>query len=241
MDGSEAARIMYGEGGMSELNILAKLREEFPQGQVTFRPGKITSDGAKGLPLAYIDARDVMERLDSIMGCDWKDEYYFNGVRTMCRILLKINNEWIGREDGAGDTNIEGEKGGLSDAFKRAAVKWGVGRYLYDLSFMYAPVDKYKKFIDDDFDLWKYQIKKGMKPVAKIEPTPERKQEAAKKMADTIITEYKACKDLNALSDVQTKYHNELKAFSERYIDIFNEINTVGLQIIASFDNKGAK
>jgi len=41
--------------------------------------------------------------------------------------------EWIWKADGAGDTDVEAEKGAISDAFKRAAVKWGVGRYLYDL------------------------------------------------------------------------------------------------------------
>ena len=51
--------------------------------------------------------------------------------RTVCELSLKINGVWITKTDGAGDTNIEGEKGGLSDAFKRAAVKFGVGRYLY--------------------------------------------------------------------------------------------------------------
>lgn len=218
------------------IKILEELRKEFPQGQVTFRPGKITSDGKKGLPLAYIDARDVMERLDSVMGINWKDEYSFYGARTICKISLKIGNEWISREDGAGDTNIEGEKGGLSDAFKRAAVKWGIGRYLYDLSFMYAPVDQYKKFIDSDFDLWKYQIKKGMKPKETQELTSEQKKEAAKKRADQIIIEYKGAKDLGMLADIQTKYHGELKRFDEAYPDIFKEINTVGLQVIASFD-----
>ena len=38
---------------------------------------------------------------------------------------------WISKSDGADDSNIEGAKGGLSDAFKRAAVKFGIGRYLY--------------------------------------------------------------------------------------------------------------
>lgn len=35
--------------------------------------------------------------------------------------------------NGAGETQVEGEKGKFSDAFKRAAVLWGVGRYLYYL------------------------------------------------------------------------------------------------------------
>jgi hypothetical protein len=41
--------------------------------------------------------------------------------------------EWIWKYDGADDTEFQATKGGLSDAFKRAAVKWGVGRYLYHL------------------------------------------------------------------------------------------------------------
>jgi hypothetical protein len=66
--------------------------------------------------------------------------------------------------------------------------------------------------------------------------TPEQKLEAANKKAQAIITEYKACKDLSMLADVQEKYHSELKRFNEGYNDIFNQINTVGLQVIASFD-----
>ena len=50
-----------------------------------------------------------------------------------CRIGIKIDNEWVWRSNGAGETQVEGEKGKFSDAFKRAAVLWGVGRYLYYL------------------------------------------------------------------------------------------------------------
>jgi len=35
--------------------------------------------------------------------------------------------------DGADNTDIESVKGGLSDSMKRAAVQWGMGRYLYAL------------------------------------------------------------------------------------------------------------
>lgn len=66
--------------------------------------------------------------------------------------------------------------------------------------------------------------------------TQEQKLEAANKKAQVIIAEYKMCKDLGMLADVQEKYHSELKRFSEGYDDIFSQINTVGLQVIASFD-----
>lgn len=66
--------------------------------------------------------------------------------------------------------------------------------------------------------------------------TPEQRLEAANKKAQIIIAEYKACKDLGMLADVQEKYHSELKRFSEGYEGLFSQINTVGLQVIASFD-----
>ena len=53
---------------------------------------------------------------------------------------------WITRAGGAGDTDIEAEKGALSDAFKRAAVLFGIGRYLYDLPNEWIEIDEYKKF-----------------------------------------------------------------------------------------------
>ena len=42
-------------------------------------------------------------------------------------------DEWVTKWDGAENTDIEAVKGGLSGAMKRAAVQWGIGRYLYKL------------------------------------------------------------------------------------------------------------
>lgn len=165
-----------------------KLLEEFPRDQVTFRPGSTNrthkkaplSDadvkGATALPLAYIDARDVMDRLDKVCGANnWKDEYEFHGNRTICRISIWLevggSGEWVSKCDGAGDTNMEGEKGGISDAFKRAAVKWGVGRYLYKLRFNWAPINKRKRF-DEKLVLWDYLKTKDVKPETKAKPKP---------------------------------------------------------------------
>jgi hypothetical protein len=48
----------------------------------------------------------------------------------------------VWKSDGAGDSDVEAEKGAVSDAFKRAAVKWGVGRYLYDLDSPWVALEK---------------------------------------------------------------------------------------------------
>lgn len=123
------------------------LKRPFTEKQVSWRIGQVAKDGSKASALAYIDARDVMHRLDEVVGQDnWRDEYREVLGRLVCRLHIRINDEWVYKEDGAGDTNMEGEKGGLSDAFKRAAVKWGVGRYLYALPIKWCDIDEYKKF-----------------------------------------------------------------------------------------------
>jgi hypothetical protein len=113
---------------------IAKLSAPFAPDQVSWRLGSTTKDKTRGMALAYIDARDVMGRLDEVCGVDgWQCRYPHAGGMTVCEIGIKCGGEWIWKADGAGATDVEAEKGSLSDAFKRAAVRWGIGRYLYDL------------------------------------------------------------------------------------------------------------
>lgn len=119
-----------------------KLAAEFPRDAVSWRAQSVTKDGKKAMALAYIDARDVMERLDGVCGHgNWQDRYEFAGPRTICYLSIKIDGEWVTKADGAGDTAVEAEKGAISDAFKRAAVKWGIGRYLYALDAPWVPCE----------------------------------------------------------------------------------------------------
>lgn len=112
------------------MNIITKLKEPFPAKTISFRVGATTKDKDKGIALAYLDARSVMNRFDEVCGTKWQNRYPEKGV---CEIGLYIDSEWVWRANGAGETDIEGEKGQLSDSFKRAAVMWGIGRYLYYL------------------------------------------------------------------------------------------------------------
>jgi hypothetical protein len=126
--------------------IYAKLAEEFPREQVSWRAQHITEKGDSALALAYIDARDVMDRLDAVLGPDnWSDAYEVHPNVTICTIAIKVNDAWVTKADGAGDTDVEAEKGRISDAFKRAAVKWGVGRYLYAMPATWVPCDSYAR------------------------------------------------------------------------------------------------
>lgn len=91
--------------------------------------------------VAFITARAIMARLDDVCGVDgWRNEFrpHFNG--TLCGISIRCGNEWVTKWDGAEDTQIEKFKGGLSSASKRAAVQWGIGRYLYHVEVTFGQI-----------------------------------------------------------------------------------------------------
>lgn len=121
---------------------LAQLKEPFPADRVSWRVGSTNADKTRGMALAYIDARDVQDRLDTVCGAHlWQCRFHLLGVTTVCELGVKVGEDWVWKADGAGATDFEGEKGALSDAFKRAAVKWGIGRYLYDVDAPWVAIE----------------------------------------------------------------------------------------------------
>lgn len=91
--------------------------------------------------LRYIDARYVMERLDAAVGpFGWTDTYREVDGGVVCTISISLDGEvWVPKSDVGTPSKIEGVKGRYSDAFKRAAVKWGIGRDLYEDASLPAP------------------------------------------------------------------------------------------------------
>lgn len=119
------------------------LSAPFPPEEVSWRLGTVSKEKMRGMALAYLDARAVMDRLDAICGpAGWQDKYSHANGKTVCDIGIKCGDEWIWKADGAGDSDIEAEKGALSDAFKRAAVRWGIGRYLYNLDSPWVEIEE---------------------------------------------------------------------------------------------------
>lgn len=80
----------------------------------------------------YVDAREVQEKFDEAFGAEnWQNTY--DPESGSSSISVKFENEWITKSDVGVETKVEKEKGKASDAFKRAAVLWGVGRDLYQI------------------------------------------------------------------------------------------------------------
>lgn len=112
-----------------------------------------------GMCLAYLTNRAIMDRLDGVLGPEnWKNEFTRWGEKgVMCGLSLRLNGEWVTKWDGAEETDIESVKGGFSSAMKRAAVQWGIGRYLYGLEEGWAKFEEhgpYSAKIENTFYKW---------------------------------------------------------------------------------------
>lgn len=121
------------------------LRDPFPAEDVRWRIQQ--SGSASGKPwaqvMAYLTNRAIQARLDEVIGPDrWCNHFREGpGGGVICGISILVDNgEWVEKWDGADSTDVEAVKGGLSDAMKRAAVQWGIGRYLYGLGVGFAQV-----------------------------------------------------------------------------------------------------
>ena len=94
--------------------------------------------------VAYVDARDVQDLLDEVVGSEnWQCKYEEHKGNLFCNIGIMVGNSdksWVWKSDCGTESNIEKQKGESSDAFKRAAVMWGVGRFLYSKTIIKLPV-----------------------------------------------------------------------------------------------------
>lgn len=127
------------------MDIFAKLSAPFKDDEIEWRVGSTTKDKKKGMMLAYVTNRAIMNRLDEVVGPEnWKQTFrdIHKGIICALSIRLEKSGEWITKEDGADLTNIEATKGGLSDAMKRAAVQFGIGRYLYEADSVWVELNE---------------------------------------------------------------------------------------------------
>lgn len=101
---------------------------------------------SKAKPVAtcvpYVDARDVERLLDDVCGQQgWQNEYYQVKNTLYCKIGIKCDDGWIWKSNAGAESAYDKEKGEASDAFKRAGVKWGIGRFLYGTKPRFCPTN----------------------------------------------------------------------------------------------------
>lgn len=188
---------------------LADLAKPFPQSAVHWRvQGTPIERNGKwsAMALAYIDARDVMDRLDEVCGPEnWQTEYHETAKgRLICRLSIRVTDEWVTKSDGAGDTDVEGEKGAISDALKRAAVSWGIGRYLYRLSSPWVECEVKQSNGKTYWKAWAADPWAKVKGAPKADTQPTQPHQSAPKrdpkaIADGIIAAFGKAQNVNDL------------------------------------------
>lgn len=202
-----------------------QLSAPFPKDAVSWRAQHLTKEGDKALALAYIDARDVMNRLDDVCTpAGWQCKYSHANGKTVCDLAIKCGDEWIWKADGAGDSDIEAEKGALSDAFKRAAVRFGIGRYLYNLEAVWVPCKAEQRNGKWAFKEW------VVDPWTKVKLEQRAGFETAKKQNgkwETIADELRGTADENELAKIWAKYQPELTVFKRSDPEIFGQLEEI--------------
>ncbi len=116
---------------------MTKLPDLFASLAAPFDASEVKARSTAGRQLHYITARTAMNRLDNVLGPEnWWDEYSPHENSVLCRLTIRLpDGSTLTKSDAGGYAGMadsgDDDKSGYSDSFKRAAVKFGVARYLY--------------------------------------------------------------------------------------------------------------
>ena len=208
-----------------------RLCEPFKPGDEKYRILTKSKDGKRGKPCAYIDARCVSERLDEVVGPDnWSTdlEKLANGA-VICRMTVlgvmksdigMVNHKATNRQGEVDlDKEVMNEKGSGSDAIKRAAQNFGIGRYLYAMDLPWVNLTE-KGYLPD-----------GYAPPSKIQPAPsfKSKVETPNDVADfaarpASATRIKTIRDMLAERDIGENHKRVLVYLEKNSVKTLDDL-----------------
>jgi hypothetical protein len=159
------------EASVEKMDIWARLSAPLPTGVIAWRQdGRAVQRDGKYFArfVAYVDANTVRERLDGVVPGEWdltlellptleSDEH----DEPICSFKARLQILGVIREDvGTG----RDYKAAATDAFKRAAVRFGVAHELYAYEQNWVQVDgdgKYAKPLEDPADAYARRVSRG--------------------------------------------------------------------------------
>src|ERR1700758_5006497 len=145
--------------------LFTQLAEPFDPSEIKWRVTHTTKDGSRGAVIAYADPRAYTDRLNQLFTpTGWTRSYEVSTVSSVTRIkkdkliqtgkvlvtcTLTING--LGCHAGSGEEWADEENAmtaSEAQAFKRAASCFGLGRYLYNLSEVWGPLNEHRQPIE---------------------------------------------------------------------------------------------
>ena len=95
--------------------------------EIEVRPQSVKN--GKATMLLYIDSRAVVSLLNETVGnMNWTSEFYEANGQMIGKIAIYDEDRdiWVSKSDTGSESNIEAEKGLVSDIYKRVLSRWGV-------------------------------------------------------------------------------------------------------------------
>ena len=201
---------------MTTREIQQALSAPFAPDKIGWKAQSVKNNRA--LAVAYCDARDVMDRLDEAVGVEnWEDSYDIAADGSVvCQLRVKIGESWVVKSD-VGSQSEQPDSGdrlkaAFSDALKRAAVKFGIGRYLYSLPAIWCDYDPARKQLVGTPQLPAWALPGKSAPVPKPAPATDTSESNA--TAKTLVARLQGAKsrdeavsvwkDFERLSDALT-------------------------------------
>lgn len=181
---------------MTAREIQQALSAPFAPDKIGWKAQSVKNNRA--LAVAYCDARDVMDRLDAVLGVEnWEDSYDIAADGSVvCQLRVKIGESWVVKSD-VGSQSEQPDSGdrlkaAFSDALKRAAVKFGIGRYLYSLPAVWCDYDPVKKQLVGTPQLPAWALPGKSAPMPKPAPAADISESAA--TAKTLVARLQGAK-----------------------------------------------
>jgi hypothetical protein len=180
-------------GDQTHLDVEATTRAlsaPFHPAEVKFKPAVVS--GNRALALAYVDARVIQDRLDEVLGvAGWQDDYEcLPDGSVVCRLRLRLGDSWVTKVDVGGPSEQpdggDRLKAAFSDALKRAAVKFGIGRYLYRLPAQWVDYDPQRRQFVRPPSLPASALPPRELPAPPAPPAPPKQAPAPRKTAAKI-------------------------------------------------------
>ena len=204
--------------------IQTEFAKPFEASEIKIKPAMVK--GNRALALHYIDARCVMDRLDAVVGpVNWADKYtVLPDGSVVCDLSVRLDGEWITKAD-VGSLSEQPDSGdrlkaAFSDALKRAAVKFGIGRFLYRMPQQWMDYDPVKRQI----------VRPGAPPAARAEPA---RPKAGPEKPDNLALRAKRAMELGA-SKAEGDYLATCKTIADDVkAGLFSEADRLALKEIA--------
>lgn len=172
--------------------LFAALAEPFHPAEIKWRVTHTTRDGSRGAVIAYADPRAYTDRLNQLFTpTGWTRSYDVATLSAVTRtkrdkqiqtgkvlVTCTLTIPGLGCHTGSGEEWADEDNAmtaAEAQAFKRAASCFGLGRYLYNFSEMWVPLNEYRQPIHlPSLPQWAL-------PSAHCEPASGRRSTAAQR------------------------------------------------------------